>query len=74
MPGSRCEQRRQELDRLGLLRSGQRRQLRLLEHDLATLDCCSQRHQLAAATGIRFQHSVSEIALPYSNARFHARF
>ena len=73
MPGSRCEQRRQQVDRLGLLRSGEWLETRPLEHDLAT--CCgAQRHQLAAATGIRFQHSVSEIALPYSNALFYARF
>ena len=62
MPGSRREQRRQQLDRLGLLRGGERLEPRRLEHDLVTLGCCAQRHQLAATTGIGFQHSVSEIA------------
>jgi hypothetical protein len=60
VPRSRCEQRRQQLASLGLLRRGERLQPRRLEHDLPTLGSWAQRHQLAAATRIRFQHSVLE--------------
>lgn len=58
MPRGGGEQRGLELDRFALLPRGERLQPRLLEHDLVTIVLGSQRHQLAATTGIRFQHSL----------------
>ena len=70
MARSGCEQRRQQLDRFRLLGSGERLEPRRLEHDLIARGYCTQRYDLAAATEIRFQHSVSEIAPPILQCAF----